>query len=112
MRVSLNTYESASVDSVFAQKFASTVSMPSPGTISIVPKGEDHEWSVSFIRHTKIETLCFSQPKYVVSISNVGQLVIPIDDMESGVEMMVKDSDYEHRSEAEVFNISAYSLLF
>ena len=101
MRVSLNIYESTSVDSVFAQKFASTVRMLSPGKLLLVPKGEDDEWTVAFIRHKKREILSFSQLKYVVSISNVRQLPIPVEDMESGAEMMLIDSDYEHHSEVE-----------
>lgn len=102
MRVSLNTYESASPESTFAQKFISTVSMPSPGIISFVPKAEDNEWSVAFIRHKKIETLFFSQPKYVVTISNVGQLPIPVEDMKHGSKITISDTEYKQRSETEV----------
>ena len=100
MRVSLNTYESASSESAFAQKFVSTVSMPSPGIISFVPK--DDEWSVFFIRHKKIETLSFSQPKYVVTISNVGQLPIHVENMKHGTKMTISDTEYKQRSETEV----------
>ena len=102
MRVSLNTYESASTDNSIAKKFISTLSMPAPGTISFVPKAVDDEWTVAFIRHKRIDTLFFRQPKYVVTISNVGQLPVEAKELEHGTTVTVKDTDYKHHSETEV----------
>ena len=102
MRVSLNTYEAASTDNSTVKKFVSTVSMPAPGTISFVPKAMDDEWTVAFIRHKRVDIFFFHQPKYVVTISNVGQLPIDAEGLEHGTTVTVKDTDYEHRFETEV----------
>ena len=102
MRLSLNTYQSASSESDVAKRFAATVSMVSPGVISFVPRAQDNEWTVAFIRHKKIDTLYFKQPKYVVTVSNVGQLPIIVEDLKPGERIIVNDAEYEQRSETEV----------
>lgn len=103
MRVSLNTYQSASTNSEIASKFASTVTMDCPGTISFVPKPKGDEWRVAFIRHKKIDTLFFNQPKYAVSVSTVGQYRVKVEDFKEDEKFVVKDTAYEQRSEAEVY---------
>ena len=103
MRVSLNTYESASPDSAIPKKFVSTVKLVKPGVIEFVPKAD--EWTVAFIRHKKIETLFYKRPKYVVTISNVGQLEIKAEYMNQDEGITVGDEEYECHSEAEVIKI-------
>ena len=98
MRVSLNTYESASTENAIATKFVSTLSMPSPGSISFAPKAIDDEWTVAFIRHKRIDTFFLQPHKYVVTLSYVGQL--PVKAIDSVI--TVKDTDFEFRSETEV----------
>ena len=104
MRVSLNTYQSASSESDIAKRFTSTVSMISPGVISFVPKAnnDDYEWTVAMIRHKRRDTLFFKKPKYVVTVSNVGQLPIKDETLKPGEMITVKDDEYEHHSETEV----------
>ena len=111
MRVSLNTYEAASTDNSIAKKFVSTLSMPAPGTISFVPKAMDNEWTVAFIRHKRIDTLFFHQPKYVVTISNVGQLPIKAEDLKHGTTITVKDTECEYRSETEVISYTHVAIV-
>lgn len=102
MRVSLNTYESASPDTAIAKKFVSTVKLVKPGVIKFIPKAKDNEWTVAFLRHRKVDTLFYKRPKYVVTISNVGQLGIKAEDMDHDESIVINDTDYDSHSEAEV----------
>ena len=101
MRVSLHSFEPASVDDPRIKSFVSGLKMPEPGVIHFVPRAPDGEWSVTHIRHKKWGGYYFRDFKYVVTISTVGSYDIQETDLCQD-EIAVGPKNFRLKHETEV----------
>lgn len=100
IRISLHSFEPATVDDPRVRSFMSTLKMPEVGVINFAPQAPDGEWTVTHVRHKKWEGYYFRDYKYIVTISTVGSYDIQEADLRhNDISLGPKNFGLKHEAE-------------